>query len=254
MPWAKVSFRIALSLFIALLILDIKTHPDLDLNWSLLSLGLALVGLLGFLYKFENSRPTSGEIALLATMSALAALGRLPFAAIPNVQPTTFLVIVTGYVMGPGAGFAVGALAALTSSFFLGLGPWTPWQMVAWGLVGLTSGILARVDKSNNRLFLVAYAVVWGYLYGLIMNTWHWLTFIYPLTWQTYIATYAAGLAFDTLHGVGNGIFMFIMGGEMIKILQRFAKRLSYQTMEVQVMADTLPGEQVVEKRSVEHV
>ncbi|KJS10434.1 MAG: hypothetical protein VR67_18655 [Peptococcaceae bacterium BRH_c8a] len=217
----------------AFLVLDIRANPDMDLNWSVLSLGLALLGLLGFFLKFESSGPSAGEVALLATMSALAALGRLPFAAIPNVQPTTFLVIISGYVLGPGAGFAVGALAALTSNFFLGLGPWTPWQMVAWGLVGLSAGVLARIKSSHSRWALVAFALGWGYLYGLIMNTWHWLTYIYPLSWQTFAATYAAGFAFDTLHAVGNGVFMYLMGMEMIKILQRFGNRLTVKTIEV---------------------
>lgn len=205
----------------------------MNLNWSILSLGMALLGLLGFFLKFESSAPSAGEIALLATMAALAALGRLPFAAIPNVQPTTFLVIISGYVLGPGAGFAVGALAALISNFFMGMGPWVPWQMVAWGLVGLTSGVLARVHKSNSRFTLVAFALAWGYLYGLIMNTWHWLTYIYPLTWPTFAATYAAGFLFDTLHAAGNGLFMYFMGLEMIKVLQRFGNRLTVKTIEV---------------------
>jgi len=205
----------------------------MELNWSLLSLGLALLGLLGFFLKFESRRPPAGELAMLATMSALAALGRLPFAAIPNVQPTTFLVLVSGYVLGPGAGFAVGALAALASSFFLGLGPWTPWQMVAWGLAGLSAGVLARMKKNHSRFALVTFALGWGYLYGLIMNVWHWLTYVYPLTWQTFAATYAAGFAFDTLHALGNGLFMFLMGMEMIKILRRFSSRLTVKTITV---------------------
>lgn len=205
----------------------------IDLNWSVLSLGVALLALLVFFLKFESRRPPAGELAMLATMSALAALGRLPFAAIPNVQPTTFLVLVSGYVLGPGAGFAVGALAALTSSFFLGVGPWTPWQMVAWGLAGLSAGVLARMKKNHSRFVLVAFALGWGYLYGLIMNTWHWLTYIYPLSWQSFAAVYAAGFVFDTLHALGNGLFMYLMGMEMIKILRRFGSRLTVKTITV---------------------
>ncbi len=239
MKWGKVFFGVLLTGFLIFLFFDIKSNPDMNLNWSVLSLSTALLGLLVFFLKFESRRPSAGEIALLATMSALAALGRLPFAAIPNVQPTTFLVIITGYVLGPGAGFAVGALAALTSNFFLGQGPWTPWQMVAWGLAGLTSGILAKVQVYHSRFVLLTLTLVWGYLYGLIMTTWHWLTYIYPLTWQTFVATYIAGFAFDTLHAVGNVIFMYLMGMEMIKILQRFANRLSYNTIDIHIIEET---------------
>lgn len=205
---------------------DIKANPDWDLNWSLLTLAVALLGLHGFFLRFEDRKPSSKEIALLAILSALAALVRLPFAAIPSVQPTTFLVIISGFVFGPGAGFMVGALAALISDFFLGMGPWVPWQMVAWGLAGAAAGFLGRWQKNFSRFLLVLFAAAWGYLYGVIMNTWHWLTFVYPLTWQTFAATYAVAFWFDTFHSIGNGIFMWFMGRDLIKVLERFNKRL----------------------------
>ena len=75
-------------------------------------------------------------IALVATLAAFAALGRIAFAAVPNVKPTTDIVLISGYALGGGPGFAVGALAGLTSNFFFGQGPWTPWQMAAWGATG----------------------------------------------------------------------------------------------------------------------
>ena len=67
----------------------------------------------------------------------MAALGRVAFAALPNVKPTTDIVLISGYVLGGAPGFMVGAIAALASNLFFGQGPWTPWQMVAWGGVGL---------------------------------------------------------------------------------------------------------------------
>jgi energy-coupling factor transport system substrate-specific component len=241
MRWGKIVFIIYVIGFFIFIALQIKAHPDWDLNWSLIALGLALLSIFGFFGYFEGKRPSAREIALLATLSAIAALGRVPFAAIPNVQPTTFLVIISGYVFGPGAGFAVGALAALTSGFFLGLGPWTPWQMVAWGLAGLTAGLCRHFRKNVSLVVLLTFAVLWGYLYGLIMNTWHWLTFIYPLTWQTFTATYAAAIWFDTLHGAGNGLFMWFMGRELISVMERFKNRLQVEYLKV----DEIKGESI---------
>ena len=79
-------------------------------------------------------------IALVATLAAMAALGRVAFAALPNVKPTTDIVLIAGYVLGGAPGFMVGAVAALVSNLFFGQGPWTPWQMVGWGGVGLFGG------------------------------------------------------------------------------------------------------------------
>ena len=97
---------------------------------SLLVLGLALAA--GFAW-YERAHPTSRVLALVATLAALAALGRIAFAPLPNVKPTTDIVLLTGYALGGAPGFAVGAVAALASNVFFGQGPWTPWQMCAWG-------------------------------------------------------------------------------------------------------------------------
>ncbi len=202
-------------------------------NWQFFSLALALLALAGFYLRLEQKKPAAKELALIATLASLAALGRVPFAAIPNVQPTTFLVLISGYVFGPAAGFAVGTLAALASDFFLGIGPWTPWQMIAWGAAGLTAGLWRLVQAKPHRITLTLFAAVWGYLYGAIMNIWHWLAFIYPLTAETFLATFAAALWFDTLHAVGNGAFMWFMGLDFIKILSRYKKRLIVKNINI---------------------
>ena len=100
---------------------------------STLILGAVIV--VGFVW-YERTHPSTRVIALVATLAAMAALGRVAFAALPNVKPTTDIVLIAGYVLGGAPGFMVGAVAALASNLFFGQGPWTPWQMVGWGGVG----------------------------------------------------------------------------------------------------------------------
>ena len=90
---------------------------------SFLVLAVALAG--GFAW-YERSRPRSEVVALVATLAGLAAIGRVAFAALPNVKPTTDIVLLSGYVLGGAPGFAVGAVAALASNLVFGEGPWTP--------------------------------------------------------------------------------------------------------------------------------
>ena len=122
---------------------------------SLVVLGLALVA--GFAW-YERSHPTSRVLALVATLAALAALGRIAFAPLPNVKPTTDIVLLTGYALGGAPGFAVGAVAALASNVFFGQGPWTPWQMCAWGGVGV-GGRAARARVAGRELGRAGLAV-----------------------------------------------------------------------------------------------
>ena len=90
-------------------------------------------------------------VALVAALAALAVAGRLAFAPIPNVVATTDIVLITGYAVGAAPGFAVGALAAVVSNLWLGQGPWTPWEMAGWGLVGVGGAALAPLTRPAAR-------------------------------------------------------------------------------------------------------
>jgi energy-coupling factor transport system substrate-specific component len=136
-----------------------------------------------------------------------------------------------GWVFGPKAGFITGSLAALISNFFLGQGPWTPWQMLAWGLTGATSGLMGKIFASPDRYLLALFGALWGYLFGLIMNTWHWLTFIYPLTWKTFLATWAASFWFDTAHAAANVFLGLAFGPGILAILRRYREKMEATTI-----------------------
>ena len=200
--------------------------PDADiLNWGILAAVLAALACLALFFEFETAATSSKEIALVAMLGTISAVLRVPFAAIPNVQPCTYIIICSGYVFGPIAGFAVGAMTALVSNFFLGHGPWTLYQMIAWGLAGLSAGYLRKLKL--NTVVLIVIGVVWGYLYGLITNLWYWTAFIYPLTLKTFLVTELNTVWFDTLHAAGNAVFLGALGAKTIAILRRFKERFS---------------------------
>ena len=141
------------------------------MSWELASfLILGGVLLAGFAW-YERSRPPSQVVALVAALAALAIAGRIAFAAFPNVKPTTDIVIVAGYALGPAPGFAVGALTALVSNLWFGQGPWTPWQMAGWGLCGIYGAVLALLWRRGiGRLTLAAACGLAGVAYGALLN------------------------------------------------------------------------------------
>ena len=120
---------------------------------SFLLLALALAA--GFAW-FERERPPARIIAMVAALAALAVAGRLVFAAIPNVKPTTDIVLFAGYALGAAPGFCVGAITAIVSNIFLSQGPWTVWQMAGWGAVGVGGALLARLMRIREVNEVVA--------------------------------------------------------------------------------------------------
>ncbi|HQA08312.1 MAG TPA: ECF transporter S component [Syntrophomonadaceae bacterium] len=196
-----------------------------SLNWGLVST-LVLLVFLGLLMWSAGHQPVNTiAISVTATLAALASLGRILFAAVASVQPATFLVLLSGYVFGSRTGFIVGTMAGLISNFFLGHGPWTLWQMIAWGICGIIGGVLGQ---NKSQLVLMPFLVVSagaGYFFGLFMNTWHWLNFVYPLNWQTLVSIWASSFIFDTMHAVGNVIFAIVFGRTFFDHLVRYRNR-----------------------------
>lgn len=192
------------------------------MNWGLIA-GLAALAVIGlFFWRLEKEKFSLPQLTLIASVAALAAASRVAFAPLPNITPSTFITMLAGYVWGMQAGFAVGALSALVSNFFLGQGPWTLWQMVAWGLCGALAGIVGKKRTGFNRFFFSLLCLGGGYFFGLLMNMWHWLAFVYPLNVKTFLSVYAAGFPFDTMHAAGNAVFAFILGSGFYKVLIRY--------------------------------
>ena len=171
----------------------------------------------------ETGPAASKEIVLVATLAAVAAAGRVLFVAIPGVQPVTVVTVAAGAALGARAGFATGAIAALASNFFLGQGPWTPWQMLAWGGCGLAGAALARLIR--RRLPFAALCCILGFAFSALMDLWIWVTYL-PHTWQALVVVIGQGFWFDVAHAVGNVVIALTIGPELRRLLERYDRRL----------------------------
>ena len=176
---------------------------------TLAALALVALGIAAW----ERGPGGAREVALVGSFGAAAAAGRVLFAAIPNVQPVTTMTACAGVALGPRAGAAVGGVAALISNGFLGQGPWTPWQMLAWGLVGATGGAAGPLLR-RSRTALIVFCAVWGFVFDAILNVVDLATFGPSWTWQAFWALEGRGLPFDVAHATGNALLAAVAGPE----------------------------------------
>jgi energy-coupling factor transport system substrate-specific component len=175
--------------------------------------------ILAFFRIFEKSKPSVEHLVLVAIMVAIAVMGTLPTAAIPGLQAASFIIIMTGIVFGKETGFITGVLTPLVMSLFLGLGYWTVLQMIAWGLMGLTAGILSsRLEK--NRYARAIFGFGWGFFYGWINNI-SMLPFLSSITTASVLGVYAASFPFDRVHAVTNAVLLFLFYGLFERIFKR---------------------------------
>ena len=191
---------------------------------SFLLLALALAA--GFAW-YERDRPPARVLALVAALAALAVVGRLAFAAVPNVKPTTDIVLFAGYALGAVPGFAVGAVTAIVSNIFLSQGPWTIWQMAGWGAVGAGGALLARVlrGREPNRVLLAAVCGLAGLAFGAWMDVYQW-TLGARQDLDSYLVVAGTSLPYNLAHAIGNVVFCLLIGPAFIRALTRYRRRL----------------------------
>lgn len=164
------------------------------------------------------------KLSLIAVMTAMSVAGRFIFAAFPGFKPVTAIVIITGMCLGIQAGFLCGSLTALVSNFYFGQGPWTPFQMLVWGIIGILAALFANV-LTKNKLVLGAFGVLSGVIFSLLMD-------IYTVIWAyggfsiaAYGLAVSSALYFTVEYAVSNVIFLLCLAGPVSRKLDRARRR-----------------------------
>jgi len=185
-----------------------------------LSVCVALLSCVPFFASFEKGRTRTKKLVVLATMVTLSIIGRFAFAFLPHFKPVTAIVVITGIYLGAENGFLCGALSALLSNFIFGQGPWTPFQMLAWGLIGLFAALLSRVLK-KSRTALCIYGAFSGVFYSLLLD-------VFATLWQDgvfnperYLALMLTALPVTAVYAASNLIFLLLLAKPIGEKLDR---------------------------------
>lgn len=226
-PWIKILIFAIFFLCIPLTIYFGHTVLQ-QRKYYFISLLLVLEALAAFFLSFEKGKPKLRDMMIVSVMTAITVAGRAAFYMVPNVKPMAALTILSGIGLGSEAGFLIGALSMLVSNIFFGQGPWTPWQMVAMGLLGCLSGLVFRNEKLCSWK-KVAAVCVFGFLsvlviYGGIMNPASVLMYQEHVNRGMILSAYAMGLPFDLLHAGGTAVFLLIGTRPILKKLFRIQK------------------------------
>ena len=199
------------------------------MSWQAAVVAMLALTLLGGFAWYERSRPPSQIVALVAALAAISVAGRVAFSPIPNVVPSTDITLIAGYTLGGAPGFAVGALTGLVSNFWLGQGPWTPWQMAGWGLTGILGAVLAvATGRRMGRLSLAAVCALAGFAYGALLDFSVMFGFGGEQSLDRYLAISARGLPFNIAHAAGNAALALVAGPAMVRMLTRYRRRFEF--------------------------
>ena len=223
----KVGHRTWFALVLMLLIVPALLYLSVRIfhgkKYMISSLIVVFAAMLPFFMMFEGRKPKAREIMVIAVLSALGVSGRAAFFMVPSFKPVAAFVILTGISFGGEAGFLVGCLIMLISNMFMGQGPWTPWQMFSFGIIGFLAGILYKKGILKARKIDLC---IYGFLsvvliYGGIMNPASVLMAYGHITKESLLAFYISGLPVDLVHAASTVVFLCIMSQPLLTKLER---------------------------------
>lgn len=226
---------IAASIMILLLIpltIFIGVHFWGGRKYYFIGLLIIMEAMLPFALIFEKRKPQAREMVVLSVLTALAVAGRSAFFMLPQFKPVAAMVIITGVAFGGEAGFLVGALTGFISNMIFGHGPWTPWQMFAFGIIGFLAGVLFKKGlllRSRVPLCVfggLATLIVYG---GLLDGHTALMMLAHP-TLSGVLAVYLQGLPFNLIHSFATVIFLAAAAPTMLEKLDRI--KLKYGLVE----------------------
>lgn len=205
------------------------------MTWVVVSFSIVFGVLAVGWLAYERSRPSARMAAVVGTLAAVAALGRDAFVAVPDVKPITAITLVVGYSLGPLPGFTVGAVGMLASNILLGQGSYTPWQMAAWGLVGLAGAALAALTQRRvGRVGLALACALTAFGAKEIMNVYTW-TLSGSHTPAAFFLTAGQALPFDITDAVASFLFGLAFGPELARLLGRMRARMDVEWKPAQL-------------------
>ncbi len=191
--------------------------------FAYLSLVTAILACVPFFLSFEGEGNTRKTV-LLAVVVAVSVVGRFAFAPLQFFKPVSAVVILAGMYFGSEFGFLTGALSAVVSNFYFGQGPWTPFQMISWGMIGLIAGLLSRYLKKLP--ILIVYGALSGVLFSLIMDIWTTVSIDNgAFSLGRFLAVTATSLPVTAVYAVSNVIFLIILAPFFGKKIERLKLR-----------------------------
>jgi uncharacterized membrane protein len=171
------------------------------------------------------------NVALIAILAALAIGGNYALSAIPNVELSSVMVFLSGFLFGPLIGILVGLIAMTIYQL------WNPWGAflppIGFAVIGCTmfiglvGGILGRnfqlsATKGEISLRWYLWTAFFGVMitlfYDLVTNLAYSIAFIVP-----FVIAFITGLPFMVLHMAANGILF----GLLTPAISRIAMQLN---------------------------
>lgn len=203
-----------------------------DSQFEIISIIVALLACTPFFIHFEKKSPDARELVLVAVLIAISVVSRILFSVIPSFKPVAAFTIIVAMVFGKEMGFMVGALTAVLSNMYFGHGPWTPFQMFAWGIIGFFAGWLLNRTSTRKMWVILLYGAFSGIAFSLILDIWTALSVDGTFILKRYLAFVTVSLPIMITYIVSNTLFLFVLEKPLVKKLTRIKDKFGLHSIK----------------------
>ena len=192
-----------------------------DRKYYFISIMIMILACVPFVLSFERRKPQPREILTIAVMSAISVAGRCLFVVTPGFKPVAAITAITGFSLGAEAGFLTGATSALVSNMFFGQGPWTPFQMFTWGMIGFIAGLLGKTGFMHKKIPLILFGIFAGVFFSFGMDIWGSISMYGVFSWEAYVLALSSAVPFTIVYAISNVIFLLLLTKPISEKLER---------------------------------
>ena len=151
------------------------------------------------------------KLTRLASLCAICVITRIYLKLIPNVQILSDIILILAINGKLDESLIVNATTMVITSFFLGFGYWVIFQVLDFGILGISNYMIfnkIRVKKTKmNKTIALGLS---GFIYGFLITLMQ--VFLVEGNKFTFFGLYAGSIPFDINHMVGNiVIYIFLI-------------------------------------------
>ena len=219
------NIRVIISLSIIFIVIPLVMYAGItmfgDRKYYFISIMIMILACVPFVLSFERRKPQPREILTIAVMSAISVAGRCLFVVTPGFKPVAAITAITGFSLGAEAGFLTGATSALVSNMFFGQGPWTPFQMFIWGMIGFIAGLLGKTGVMHKKIPLILFGIFAGVFFSFGMDIWGSVSMYGVFSWEAYVLALSSAVPFTIIYAISNIIFLLLLTKPISEKLER---------------------------------
>ena len=168
------------------------------------------------------------DLAEMAMMLAIIEVCKVALSFLPNIELTSFWIIIFTLCFGWKVLFVVPAFI-LVEGMMYGFGLWWLMYLYAWPILAILTRVFRRQD---HVIFWSVLSSLFGLSFGFLCSFPYFFIgassggirsgLIGMFTW------WVAGIPWDIVHGIGNFVLMFVLYKPVSKVIKAYRGKTEY--------------------------